>query len=197
MLLVVFKSLIWSELFMNQSITTTETTTERQLCTVWRMVADWALFFPLARSYFVPASCPVTRVAVVSVSMTKPKSNWTAKLTLEIYIVGSMLLTIHYSRPYTDGWTFRANKFIGFELFYLVLLRLHFTVFHATKVRAFAFETLVVSTLEKSKLLQFVIELITQSFQSFVFIKSFVFRTLDCLNYDILLYVFWLTDDSI
>jgi len=76
----------------------------------------------------------VTRVAVMSIAVTEPKSDGAAKLALKVNVVCSMLFAVFYSGAYTDGRTLRTDQFFSFELFKLILLS-RVTVLHTTEIR--------------------------------------------------------------
>ena len=86
---------------MYERIAAAETATKSQLGAVRWMIPEWTVFLAFARSYFVPTRLPVTRVAVVRVSVAKPKSYRAAVLALEIDVVSSVFFAIFDSRAYT------------------------------------------------------------------------------------------------
>lgn len=86
---------------MYERIAATETTTKSQLGSVRWMITERTVFLAFTRSYFVSTRLPVTRVAVVRVSVAKPKSYRAAVLALEIDVVSSVFFAIFDSRAYT------------------------------------------------------------------------------------------------
>ena len=86
---------------MYERIAAAETATKSQLGTVRWMITEWTVFLAFAWSYFDFTPYPVTRVAVMRVSMAKPKSYRAAVLALEIDVVSSVFFAIFDSRAYT------------------------------------------------------------------------------------------------
>ena len=148
---------------MYDCVATAKAATKSQLSAVGWVVTKRTIVLAFAGSYFVSTRLSVTRVAIVRVSVTKPKSYRAAKLALKVDVVSSVFFTILDSCADPDCRTLWTNKFLRFKFFQLILLLpFDFTVFHPPKIRSFAFETLIVSALEKSELLKFVIKLVAK-----------------------------------
>lgn len=124
----------------------------------------------------------MARIAVVSVSMTKPKCNGAAEFAFKVNVVCSMLLAILLSSSNNFWWALWAHQvFFSVILHHLLIIS---AVFHASKVWWFALEAHIVRHLEHREILKFSIEVVSGLFESFMFVKAFILRTFDCLSFN-------------
>ena len=90
----------------------------------------------------IPACNSMTRVAIVSIAMAKPKSNRAAIPTFKINIVCTMLVTILLSSANDACRAFRAHKVLFSEVFdHLLVVS---TVLHASEIGLLTLETHVI-----------------------------------------------------
>ena len=90
----------------------------------------------------IPAGHSMTRVAIVSIAMAKPKSNRATIPTFEIDIVCAMLVTMLLSSANDACRAFRAYKILFSEVFHHLLVVS--TIFHASKIRLLTLEAHVI-----------------------------------------------------
>ena len=136
--------LYWSKVFRVKEWASTQSASKCKLFAAWWVIylKRTPFFFILAWTVFfvISTGAHMTRIAVVSVSVAEPESDWATEATFEVNILVSMLVTIFYTCSNRFCRTFWAHKLFRFKVLRSILI----AVLHASKVRILTFETLVV-----------------------------------------------------